>query len=175
MTDERRSGSGDVTGEVAGTNDETGSGTGHMTGQQGPARVGIRPASAERRRARSIVWALTGDLDLALGDRVSVLVPCYEWLGEVVVPPERLVEWPDAFATGQMPVVMRRATDDEWPAPQVTAGRRLLDSLGLPPELLARPRVGSAPSPLVSRSGSGDPAEDERGDQERGGDQREPE
>lgn len=142
-----------------------------------PARVGIRPASADARRARPIVWALPGDLDLALGDRVSVLVPCYEWLGEVVVPPERLIEWPDSFATGQIPIVTQRATDAEWPAPPVTDGRRLLDTLGLPPELLARSRVRSGSGPLIPRPlpGSGHPTEDERADQERGGDQREPE
>lgn len=124
-----------------------------------------------------ILWALPGDLDLALGDRVSVLVPCHELLGEVVVPPAQIVELPDSFASGQVPVVMRRATVAEWPAPPVTAGRRLLDSLGLAPDLLARPRPGSASGPLVARAapGPGEAAEDERSDQQRGGDQREPE
>lgn len=138
------------------------------------APVGIRPVSAERRRQRPIVWASPGRFDLKIGDRVSVLVPCYEWLGEVVVPPDRLVEWP-GDGPRQAPVVMRRATDDEWPEPPLTAGRRLLDSLGLPSELLARPGPGSAPGPLVARAAPSprEAAEDERGDQERRGDQRE--
>ena len=104
--------------------------TGDTAGRHGSPRVGIRPVSAERRRARPIVWALTGGLDLALGDRVSVLVPCYEWLGEVVVLSNRLLEWPELT---DLPVVMRRVADDEWPSPSVTEGRRLLESLGLPP------------------------------------------
>jgi hypothetical protein len=119
--------------------------TGDTPGRPGAPRVGIRPAGAERQRATPIAWALVGKLDLALGDRVSVLVPCYEWDGEVVVPPDRLVEWPASFATGQVPVVMRRVADDDWPDPPVTEGRRLLDSLGLPPDVLPRPsRAGSA-------------------------------
>lgn len=117
-------------------------------------------------------WVQQGPFALALGDRVAVREDDGEWLGEVVVPPERVVEWSELT---DLPVIARRATDAEWPAPPVTAGRRLLDSLGLPPELLTRPRPGSAPGPLVARSASspGDAAEDERGDQQPGGDQRE--
>ena len=82
-----------------------------------------------------ILWALPGKLDdLAFGDRVSVLVPCHDILGEVVVPAGQIVEVPDSFSTGQVPIVMRRAEDDEWPAPPITEGRRLLDSLALPPD-----------------------------------------
>ena len=92
----------------------------------------------------SIYWKLTGDLDLALGDRVSVQTPGDEWLGEVVVPPDRLIEVPDTFATGQPPIVMRRADDGEWPDPPETEGRRLLDSLGLPPDAMGRSGGASA-------------------------------
>ena len=136
---------------------------------RGAAPAGIRSAVTGRLR-----WVEPGTFALAIGDRVAVREDDGEWLGEVVVPPDRLVEWSELAG---LPVVVRRAADDEWPAPPVTDGRRLLDSLGLPPELLARPRVGSAPGPLVPRLGSGprQPTEDERADQERGGDQREPE
>jgi hypothetical protein len=153
--------------------DETGAGTADLSDRRGSAPVGIRPVDAERRRARPIVWARPGTFELALGDRVAVLQSCYEWLGEVVIPPDRLVEWPDP-GPSQVPVVVRRAMDDEWPAPPLTAGRRLLDSLRVPPALLDRSRPGSAPGPLVARStpGPGEPTQDQRSDQERGGDQR---
>ena len=87
------------------------------------------------------------------------------------MPPERLVEWPELT---DLPVVARRATDAEWPDAPVTDGRRLLDSLGLPPELLAR-RGSLASGPFVARPSpsSGEAAEDQRGDQERGCHQRE--
>ena len=111
---------------------------------RGSVSVGIRPVSLERRRVRPIYWALPGDLDLALGDRVSVQTPGDEWLGEVVVPPDLLIEVPDTFATGQVPIVMRRANEDEWPDPPETEGRRLLDSLGLPPDAMGRSGGASA-------------------------------
>jgi hypothetical protein len=145
-----------------------------VSGDVGSAPVGIRPADAERRRTSPIVWARPGKFDLVLGDRVVVLQPCHEWLGEVVVPADRLVEWPGP-GPREVPVIVRRVAEDEWPEPPVTDGRRLLDSLGLPRELLARSGPGSAPGPLVAHAAPGprEPAEDERGDQERGGDQRE--
>ena len=148
-----------------------------MTDQSDSALVGVRPADADRRRANPIVWAVSGALDgLAFGDRVTVLQAGHEWLGEVVVPADRLVEWPDS-APEQPPIVVRRATEDDWPEPPVTDGRRLLDSLGLPRELLVRSRPGSAPGPLVAHAAPGarEATEDDRGDQERGGDQRESE
>jgi hypothetical protein len=80
-------------------------------------------------------WVAPGPFTLAAGDRVAVVEHGREWLGEVVVPPDRLVEWPELT---DLPVVARRATDAEWPDPPVTDGRRLLDTLGLPPELLDR-------------------------------------
>jgi hypothetical protein len=80
-------------------------------------------------------WVAPGQLTLAIGDRVAVVERGREWLGEVVVPPGRLVEWP---ALTNLPVVARRVADAEWPDPPVTDGRRLLDTLGLPPELLDR-------------------------------------
>ena len=136
------------------------------------APAGVRPVGGGGR----LRWVEPGAFELAIGDRVAVREDDEAWLGEVVVPPDRLVEWP-APELSRMPVVVRRAADDEWPAPPGTDGRRLLDSLGLPPDVLARPRAGSAPGPLVLHAGSGpgDPTEDERADQERGGDQREPE
>jgi hypothetical protein len=84
-----------------------------------------------------------------------------EWLGEVVVPPARLVEWPPDL--GGLPVIVRRASDAEWPSPPATDGRRLLDSLGLPPALLVR---GGSPSDLRARStspsgGASEPAQHE--------------
>jgi hypothetical protein len=116
-------------------------------------------------------WVEPGSFELHLGDRVAVRAHDGEWLGEVVVPPQRLVEWTEQ---ADLPVVVRRVADAEWPAPPVTDGRRLLDSLGLAPDLLARPRPGSASAPLVlgTGSGPGHPTEDERGDQQRGGQQR---
>jgi hypothetical protein len=90
----------------------------------------VRSAPSERLR-----WVAPGRFTLALGDRVVVVEHDREWLGEVVVPPERLVEWPELT---DLPVVARRATDAEWPDVPVTDGRRLLDSLGLPPKLSAR-------------------------------------
>ena len=145
-----------------------------MTGEPRSTPVGIRPADAERRRSGPIVWVQAGAFDLALGDRVAVFEACHEWLGEVVVPADRLVEWPEPDPD-QAPVVARRATADEWPEPPVTDGRRLLDSLRLSLELLARSRPGSAPGPLVTHAPPGprQATEDERDDQERGGDQRE--
>jgi hypothetical protein len=68
---------------------------------------------------------------------MAVREGAHEWLGEVMVPSERLVEWP---ALDGLPVVTRRATAAEWPAEPATDGRRLLESLGLPPELLVRAR-----------------------------------
>ena len=147
-----------------------------MTDQSDSALVGVRPADADQRRASPIVWALPGALDLAFGDRVAVFQTGHEWLGEVVVPADRLVEWPGP-AADQPPIVVRRATEDDWPESPVTDGRRLLDSLGLPRELLVRSRPGSAPGPLVAHAAPGarEATEDDRGDQERGGDQRESE
>lgn len=147
-----------------------------MTDQADLAFVGVRPADADQRRASPIVWAQPGALDLAFGDRVTVLQSGQEWLGEVVVPADRLVEWPRPFSD-QLPIVSRRATDDDWPEPPVTDGRRLLDSLGLSRELLVRSRPGSAPGPLVAHAAPGarEATENDRGDQERGGDQRESE
>jgi hypothetical protein len=64
---------------------------------------------------------------------VAVFEDGSEWLGEVTVAPERLLEWPDDL--GALPVVSRRAGPAEWPDRAPTAGRRLLESLALPAEL----------------------------------------
>ena len=145
---------------------------------RGPAPAAVRPVIVQADAAGPgtgegpLRWVEPGAFELAIGDRVAVRSQGGEWLGEVVVPPERLVEWPDL---PDLPVVARRATAEEWPRPPVTDGRRLLDSLGLPPELLVRRRPGSGPGPLVARltPGPGEATEHQRGDQERGGDQRE--
>jgi hypothetical protein len=105
-------------------------GAGGAVGIERPHDRAVRSAPAERLR-----WVAPGRFTLAIGDRVVVVEHGREWLGEVVVPPERLVEWPELT---DLPVVARRATDAEWPDAPVTDGRRLLDTLGLPPELLAR-------------------------------------
>lgn len=84
-------------------------------------------------------WVAAGPFELAPGDRVAVRENDREWLGEVVVPPERLVEW---LEQTELPVAERRVADAEWPNPPVTEGRRLLESLNLAPKLLARWRPG---------------------------------
>jgi hypothetical protein len=110
------------------------------------APAGIRPAPGSPLgavgAAGRLRWVDPGDLALAPGDRVAILQDGQEWLGEVVVPPERLVEWDDLEG---LPVVSRPVPDTEWPSAPPTDGRRLLDSLGLPPELLERTRPPSAP------------------------------
>lgn len=133
--------------------------------QTGPP-VGVRPVGEARLR-----WVDPGPLVLALGDRVVVREGDVEWLGVVRVPPDRVVEWPEA---GGLPRVSRRATaDDPWPAPPDTAGRRLLDALALPTEALATARRRSAQAPVAPVLGPGDgkAGQDERADQERGGGQ----
>ena len=146
----------------------------------GPAPVGVRPAGAASVGMGDGVvpgrlrWVVPGRFDLVAGDRVAVREGTLEWLGEVVVPAGQLVEWPDLGAR-PVPVVARRASDGEWPSPPPTEGRRLLESLDLPEHLLRRPASASPPGPLVLGSGSArEAAEDQRGDQQRGGEQREP-
>lgn len=102
------------------------------------APVGIRPApGSPGHETRRLRWVMPGPFALAFGDRVAVCEGDREWLGEVAVPPDRLVEWP---ALDGLPVVSRRASDAEWPSAPATEGRRLLESLSLSPELLARDR-----------------------------------
>jgi hypothetical protein len=129
----------------------------------GAAPVGVRPApSSPPDSSGRLRWVDPGPLTLGFGDRVAVRdADGSEWLGEVVIPPERLVEWPADL--GRLPVVTRRASDAEWPSPPSTEGRRLLDALGLPPALLVR---GGSPSELRARStrasgGPREPAQDE--------------
>jgi hypothetical protein len=118
-------------------------------GETGPAPAGVRPAPGSHGgTAGRLRWVATGGLPLALGDRVAVLDDGREWLGEVVVPPDRLVEWMEPEG---LPVVGRRVPDAEWPTTPATDGRRLLESLGLPPEradLLARARPASSSGAL---------------------------
>jgi len=125
----------------------------------GPAPAGVRPALAESgARASRLRWVEPGPFALAMGDRVAVREGDAEWLGEVVVPPERLMEWPELET---LPVVSRRVPDAEWPAAPAGDGRRLLESLALPPELLARtPPASAARSELAGPGlGAGEPAE----------------
>jgi hypothetical protein len=99
------------------------------------APVGVRPASGSAGGNRGpLRWVEPGAFTLAHGDRVLVREGGAEWLAEVVVAPERLVEWPDLTP---LPTVVRRALPAEWPEAAPTDGRRLLESLGLPPELLS--------------------------------------
>jgi hypothetical protein len=141
--------------------------------ESGDAPVGVRPSPGSLEGdAGRLRWVDPGSLTLSFGDRVAVGDGAgdggREWLGEVVIPPERLVEWP-ANLSG-LPVVVRRASDAEWPSLPTTDGRRLLDSLGLPSALLVR---GGPPSALGPRSanpgrGAGVPAQHERADQQPG-------
>jgi hypothetical protein len=127
------------------------------------APAGIRPAPGSRPDgSERLRWVDPGPLTLTFGDRVVVRdAGGSEWLGEVAVPPARLVEWPADL--DRLPVVTRRASDTEWPSPPTTEGRRLLDSLGLPPALLVR--GGSASDlrvrPTSSSGGPREPAQDE--------------
>jgi hypothetical protein len=147
----------------------------------GPAPVGVRPMTSPFNRPAPgavmtrLRWVQPGSLVLQYGDRVVVGEGEDAWLGEVVVPVERLLEWPGLAELPDLPLVVRRAEDAEWPAPPDTAGRRLLESLALPPELLVRSKPGSAAGPFVASSGSAarETTQDDRGDQERGRDQRE--
>jgi hypothetical protein len=129
-----------------------------VTGREpGQAPAGVRPAHASTDTgATHLRWVEPGSFTLSLGDRVAVLEAGAEWLGEVVVPPERLVEWPELE---RLPVVTRRVLDAEWPSAPAGDGRRLLESLPLPPELLARARPGSGPTSAGPGGGAGEAAE----------------
>jgi hypothetical protein len=99
------------------------------------APVGVRPATGVAgANPGQVRWVAPGSFALAPGDRVLVQEHGAEWLAEVVVAPERLVEWPEL---APLPTVIRRALPAEWPATAPTDGRRLLESLGLPPDLLS--------------------------------------
>jgi hypothetical protein len=103
------------------------------------APVGVRrviltaAGEASPFRVERLCWADPGPIALQMGDRVVVQDGVDVWAGEVVIPASQVLEWPDDAGR---PTVVRRATDAEWPDPPPAAGRRLLDSLGLPPELL---------------------------------------
>lgn len=106
------------------------------------APAGVRPTDGTPLR-----WVQPGLFALQYGDRVVVHDGDADWLGVVVIPPEQLLEWTDPAS---LPVVARLAEDADWPAAPVRAGRRLLESLALAPELLARTVPGSASGPLVA-------------------------
>jgi hypothetical protein len=124
-----------VSGREADAPPVTGSGHGAVA-----APAGVRPVSGNVGNAASspgssrLRWVDPGPFALAHGDRVVVLEDGSEWLGEVTLAPERLVAWPDDLSA--LPVIARRASAAEWPDRPVTDGRRLLESLALPPELL---------------------------------------
>ena len=104
------------------------------TAPVGVRRVTVTPGGeASPFRVERLNWADPGPFALQVGDRVVVQDGAEAWAGEVVIPASQVLEW-----TGDAgrPIVVRRATDAEWPDPPRTDGRRLLDSLGLPPELL---------------------------------------
>lgn len=124
------------------------------------APVGVRAAVATTPgSARPLRWVRPGGFDLAVGDRVAVREAAteaapdetpeelgdraedgrVEWLGTVVIPTVQLLEWPSPDVVAAWPVVVRRATADEWPASTVTDGSRLLESLELPRTQLQRP------------------------------------
>ena len=104
------------------------------TAPAGVRRVILTPAGeASPFRIERLCWADPGPFALRAGDRVVVQDGADAWAGEVVIPASQVLEWSDDAGR---PVVVRRATDAEWPDPPPGAGRRLLDSLGLPPELL---------------------------------------
>lgn len=144
-----------------------------------PAPVGVRPVVRETgiRDAR-MRWVRSGPFELSFGDRVAVRDGDDEWLGEVVLPSARLVEWP---ALEDLPEVSRRVPDVEWPNPPPAAGRQVLEALALPPELLAWRWPGAGTEGAASASsgpsiggddglaGAGGAAQDERAGQEPGG------
>jgi hypothetical protein len=100
----------------------------------GVRRVMLTPASvASPIRVERLCWVDPGSFEAQTGDRVAVKDGEETWVGEVVVPATRVLEWTD---DASRPTIVRRATDAEWPDPAETDGRRLLASLGLPPELL---------------------------------------
>ncbi len=104
------------------------------TAPVGVRRVILTPAGeASPFRVERLCWADPGPFALHLGDRVVVQDGADTWAGEVVIPASRVLEWSDDAAR---PFVVRHASDAECPDPPPAAGRRLLDSLGLPPELL---------------------------------------
>lgn len=101
--------------------------------------VGVRAVTGER--AGRLAWVsaeVFGTDSLVTGSRVVVSNGAGEWLGEVVVAPERLLESPPL--TG-LPSIVRLAREgDGWPEAPDRAGRTLLDSLALSPELLTPAR-----------------------------------
>lgn len=88
------------------------------------APVGVRPAGHGHLR-----WVAASSLELTPGDRVAVRDGNGEWPGEVVVPSDRILEWP---STSNLPEVVRLLRPDEWPAEPARAGHQLYASLDLP-------------------------------------------
>jgi hypothetical protein len=125
----------------------------------GTAPAGVRRVAQESGiRSGRLCWVVPGSFELAVGDRVAVRDGAEEWLGEVTVPPERLVEWPEL---GALPVITRRVSAAEWPSATIGDGCRLLESLGLSPELLARRQPRSASGLASPELGASEAAKDE--------------
>ena len=70
---------------------------------------------------------------LQQGSRVVVREGDSEWLGEVVVPSQQVLE---SLPLADLPYIVRLVTEaDSWPGVPDRAGRALLESLGLAPDL----------------------------------------
>ena len=93
-----------------------------MTGRPVGVRAAGQPGAALR-------WADPGDLALDVGDRVVLRDQDREWLAEVTVSADRIVEVPPL---DNVPRVVRLADPAEWPATTPRAGLALLRSLDLP-------------------------------------------
>jgi hypothetical protein len=99
--------------------------------------AGVRAVTGERQGRLSWVSAealATDDAHvLARGSRVVVREGDSEWLGEVVVPPGQVRE--SSLLAGP-PYIVRFVTEaDAWPGVPDRAGRALLESLRLAPDL----------------------------------------
>jgi hypothetical protein len=128
----------------------------------GPDRhvpIGVRPADLANGRLR---WVRPAGFVLSVSDRVVVGEDGADWYGELLVASDRLVEW---VSQDGLPVVTRLADPGSWPARPIRAGRQLLESLGLPPELIDAGAARLAAGVAGSGPEAVEAAEDERGDQ----------
>jgi hypothetical protein len=99
--------------------------------------VGVRAVTGERQGRLCWVSAEALDADdghaLRRGSRVVVRAAGAEWLGEVVVPSQQVLE---SLPLADLPYIVRLVTEaDSWPGVPDRAGRALLESLGLAPDL----------------------------------------
>ena len=103
--------------------------------------AGVRTVTGERQG--SLCWVSAEALGtndahvLRRGSRVVIRDGDSEWLGEVVVPPGQVLESPQV---ADPPHIVRLVTGvDAWPGAPDRAGRALLESLDLAPDLLESP------------------------------------